>query len=294
VQNDLTNFGTGPVQSILYYASSSSLDTKANGDDGGASWTRYTGQPQLAAFGGSYKMTPSPAGREYLFGCPNAVPTMYVFSEATNSITGTWTDSASTCSSLFIDGSNNVSLISSEEDGDYVRVVFPQVQTTQSGTAWQSLHLENIHVTGGDNDFTFSKISENVITAAAGAPSSIVLATLIEPDMIEVPRSLQSNAALLYWVESNGPLSGGVAPAGTTVTNNGMLIRDLNLWAPIIPVVQNDGNGNPLYWSGWSQGGDYRRAAFAYDGASNTLNFFPYWVGSDNATWNTNFIVAHP
>jgi hypothetical protein len=75
---------------------------------------------------------------------------------------------------------------------------------------------------------------------------------------------------------------------GTKVTNKGMVIRDLNIWSPIFAI------SDVAPWANWHCMGDYRRGGFAYDAASNMLNFFPYWIGPDDATFYTTMISAHP
>jgi hypothetical protein len=291
VQNHLENKGVEGNQSLLFYS-----------DDFGGSWTKWGGQPALSYFPLSYVMASSPNQRQYVFGCSweSHLPTIYVFSEATNSLAeGTWTsswptDAANTCDSspagsLGIEGSRQISLISSEEDGDYLRIMYPQ----RTGNT-QRLHMANIRVTGTASQPEFTMISENILSASAGSTASIYSASLISPDMLEVGTARQTNTSLLYWLESDGPLAGDGSSAdpGVRMTVKGMILRDLNLWAPIFHIVGDDVDGTPLAWTGWTKAGDYVRAGFAYDSASDMLNFFPIWA--NNGTWNTNMISAHP
>ena len=288
VEND-GNCAPNPWTSELFFST-----------DYAKTWVHYTAAPQLPFVGGSYTMTAAPSHREYIFGCPNNVPSLYVFAESTNQIMKIWTDTANACDHMFLDGSSSVSFISSEEDGDFVRVVYPQLTTTAFGQQTQYLHLSVLNIKGPDAAMVISKRSDNTLHASAGGQSSIVLATVIEPDMLELPGGRQPNAALLYWVESDGLLvncgsnCGKASNAFVKVTNKGVLLRDLNLWSPVFPIVPNDASGNPLTWTGWSNGGDYRRGGFVYDAANDLLNFYPEWVGADNGSWNTNRITAHP
>ena len=83
------------------------------------------------------------------------------------------------------------------------------------------------------------------------------------------------------------------AASGTKVTNKGMILRDLNIWSPVFPVSETDSSGAPIYWPNWHCYGDYRRGGFGYDPASDMLNFYAYYIGSDDHTWHTNVISAH-
>jgi hypothetical protein len=268
-------------------------------------WTRYPAG--LPASGGSYSSTSSPEHREYFFGCPNGFqPTLYVFSEWTNQVTAVWTDTQNQCGWVaWSDGSPNVSFVSSGSDGDHIRIAYPQVSSGR-----QTLHLTTLNVLGPDEDITVVKEADNVIQATA-PNGSIVQVTQVEPDMLDLPASVPTNVTLLYWVESDGPVvavdstqgacrepgsSGGLmcAAPGTKVTNKGMILRDLNIWSPVFPVSETDSSGASIYWPNWHCYGDYRRGGFAYDPASNMLNFYAYYIGSDDHTWHTNVISAHP
>ena len=287
-------------KSVLFYST-----------DFAHSWTKWTGIPQLAPYGGSYSLTSSPRHREYLFGCPGNVATLYAFTESNNQLVQVWTepDPAKECDAIGADGSANVSFVSSEGDGDYVRVMYPRKDIVwpfgaETPTAVQYLQLANLRITGDDTHMVGTKHSENTIySSAGGGLGSIVQVTRTEPDVLEMDASMQSNVNVVYWVETDGPLltwspdnlncrtgSGGLfcAAPGTKVTNKGMVIRDLNLWSPIFAIS----DGAP--WENWHCKGDYRGGGFAYDAASNMLNFFPYWIGSDDATFHTTMISAHP
>jgi hypothetical protein len=292
------NCQTGAAQSVLFYSTNY-----------GQTFTKYTGSPQLPFMAGSYSMTASPSQREYIFGCPGGHPTLYVFAEATNQITYTWTDSATSCGSIawnggFTDGSPNVSFVSGESDGDFLRIAFPQMSGTR-----QTLHLTNLKITGSDTSIAVTKVGDRTIQASSSA-GSVVQVSQIEPDGMNTPWNVPTNVTLLDWVETDGPLltydgmsvcqqpgsSGGLecAATGTKVTIKGMMMRDTNIWGPVFQVSETDANGAPLWWPNWHCKGDYRHGGFAYDPASAMLNFYTYWIGSDDATFHTNMISAHP
>jgi hypothetical protein len=197
------------------------------------------------------------------------------------------------------DGSWQISLVSSEEDGDVLRVVYPrcsdsggganksQCQGPASMNPSRYLHVETIRVSG-EPTLSFTKIAENDIFPS-NPQSSMWNAAIIQPDYIDLPYARESNAALLYWMETNGFFSGGGAgPATTYVTVKGTMLRDTNIWAPVFEIANV-----PNWWNNWSKTGDYVWGGFAYDSSSDMLDFFPVWEDS-SGNWWTNMMSAHP
>jgi hypothetical protein len=293
------NNGTssGPITGVLFYST-----------DYAQHWTPTNGV--TVPFSVGYLMAPSPRQRQYLFSCNDYKPTIHVFSEQTNSIIRQWSfGSTDECGLLDGAGEDNttswdVSLISSEEDGDHLRIVYPKNHIV-SGVQSQYLNLANIRVTGSEPNLTFSLVSSNAIYPKSPT-GSMFIASFIQPDMLELDKTRQANTTLLYWLESDGMLNtGNTTGAGVQTTVKGMVLRDMNLWAPIFPVVANTFNGNPQSWVNWIKSGDYVRGGFAYDAPSDMLQFFPIWRGVDwgpdcsgtnryNSVWYSNMISAHP
>jgi hypothetical protein len=257
----------------------------------------------------TYVMTAAPSGRVYIFGCPNNQPTLYTASDSTGQLMGIpWTESQNTssppnqlCGNLTLPAANNkltpsnpqISLVSSEEDGDVVRIAYPQITSAPR----EYVHLVNVSIATATssacpnlNSLTagcYKELSQNSIFAS-NPLGSVMEATMISPELIELPPSRQTNATLLYWLETNGDPKN---PA-TGVTVNGTLLRDMNLWGPVFAIAGNDPGGIP--WTGWSKRGDYVFGGFAYDSTSDMLNFFPVWAGSSESTWWVNTVTAHP
>jgi hypothetical protein len=160
-------------------------------------------------------------------------------------------------------------------------------------------------VTGAEPNLTFSLVSSNAIFPKSPT-GSLFMASFIQPDMLELEKTRQANTSLLYWLESDGTLNtGNTTGAGVQTTVKGMVLRDMNLWAPIFPIVGNTFNGTPQTWVNWIKSGDYVRGGFAYDAPSDMLQFFPIWRGPDwgpdcsgtnrfNSVWYSNMISAHP
>jgi hypothetical protein len=292
------NSGGGPNLSMVFTS-----------QDMGTTWVR---RPDRSFTGSGYVIAGAPNSRAYVFGCVGGVPTLSLFDESSNQYSSTtWTDASKACGSIItqgLDGSQGISLVSSESDGDVVRIIYSRTRPApgpNGQTAQQFIHLTNVKITGTAASPTFTKLSENEIFSQTTG-GSILQATIVAPDMFELSPSVQANASLLYWADVDATAK--TCPSGFNcgvgneyygnTTMRGMVIRDLNVWAPSFPIVANDASGNPKTWKGWFKGGDYVAGGFAYDVASNMLDFYPLWVQATSTgapdQWYVSLVRAHP
>jgi len=104
------------------------------------------------------------------------------------------------------------------------------------------------------------KITSIVELGAEDRSGSVLYATFVETDRIELPKSNPSDAALLYWVETTG----------TKIRARGLVTHDDTGWSQ--PFDLSTRTWEPA--DDFSIG-DYMKGAFYYDGSLNFLALWP-------------------
>src|SRR2546423_14741903 len=93
----------------------------------------------------------------------------------------------------------------------------------------------------------------------ANIRGSMLDATLIEPDRLDVPAATASGVQLLYYLETTDQTN-------TTVSAKARLVRDLDQWSNPISLSSN------RTWPGFFDTGDYYKGAFFIGGGGATCN----------------------
>lgn len=243
-------------------------------DDKGVTWRHVAELP--AIWTGAY-MTSLPSGKLYIGAWFGSGPPhqfgVLTYDPATDGVSGPLSagnDLARTPGTRMAAGSEGISRIASLPDGDYLRMHC----TYRTNSGDYGLVVRVVRVSAG----LATVSSEYRYVPPAG--TSVVGPSVIETDRLEWHPEEGSDAAMLYWYETNtGGSNGSYGPArvvgqridGTIPGERFCLSLDgaeCRTW-PVFTDVY----------------GDYHRGAFWYDSAKRKLGFLALWAeqGSDDS-----------
>jgi hypothetical protein len=225
--------------------------------DGAKTWTMLNDPANPIPRWGQ-RMTTLAGGEAVLFACEAGTPTLRIYDPTTNQINlaGTIGDVCSMLPGLR-DANMGITRVFNGTE-QRVRVMYPQVQ----GGTRQGVVVRDVRFSSGGLGGVFLATT---ITATSSV-GSVIHATLIEPDYLDVSMTNSTNPGLIYWIENDNvaPLAGNHIPKAMIFNTDGPSTRTLDTG-----------------FTSFMEQGDYLMGGFYYDSAVQKVGFV--------APWHTNF-----